>query len=229
MNLKQVVLIAAIAATSSGYADITIVQKVVSPTPAGGQPRQSTVTQSIKGSKMRIDMDEMTSSLVDLDAGKMYMLNHADKKIMAMPLDAMKNRAEQMQAVLAAGKTPESKVTPTGKTQTIAGLECKEYKVVTTGGMSVEATYWMAEDAKVAELDPFKKIIADMNPMLGKDVFSKLQGLPMRSETSMQAVAQKIVATTEVISISHDSLPDAQFNVPADYTLENFDLKGAGH
>jgi hypothetical protein len=229
MNLKPIILAAAVAMVGVGYADLTVVQKVTSPAPGGGAPRQSTVTQRVKGTKMRMDMDQMTSSLIDLDAGKMYMLDHGGKKAVAMPLDMMKKQAEQMQAALAGGQKPgASTVTPTGKTQTIGGLACKEYKVSASGSLNMTATYWMAEDAKVTELEPFKKFIGDMNPMLGKDVFSQLKGLPMRSESTLQVGGQAIVSTSEVTSLSHDPVADDVFVIPAGYALETLELGGLG-
>ena len=63
-----------------------------------------------------------------------------------------------------------------------------------------------------------------MNPMLGKDVFEKLKGLPVRTESNMQIAGKSILSTSEIVSVSHDSLQDDLFAIPADYTIEELKL-----
>ena len=105
MSMKRVVAIASVFAAVCVHADMTVEQKVVTPSPTGGQMGESTVIQRIKGKKMRMDIDKMTSSLVDLD-GKMYIIEHKAKGY-GMPLDVMAKQAGTMMAMFAAGgKTP---------------------------------------------------------------------------------------------------------------------------
>ncbi len=225
MSIKHLLAAVSVFAVVSAYADMTVELKVVAPSPRTGQPGESTVVQRIKGKKMRMDADKMTTSLVDLDAGKMYILEHSAKKVMAMPLDAMAKQADKMMAMFAAGdKTPPVSITATGNKKTIAGFNCTEYKVASSGPMQITATYWMAEDAKLNELEPFKQFTRDMSPTLGKDVFEKLKGLPVRTESNLQIAGSSIVSTTEITSVSHDSLQDDLFVIPAGYTVENLKL-----
>jgi len=91
----------------------------------GGKPAQE-LTQSIKGTMMRMDMATAGTSMtmiVNASDGTMVTLMPAQKMYMSMNMKAM---AERFQ-----GATPATppKITKTGQAETIAGHRCEHYLI----------------------------------------------------------------------------------------------------
>ena len=63
---------------------------------------------------------------------------------------------------------------------------------------------------------------AQTNPMfdMGKiyDAFKTMEGLAIKTVTSMEIMGTKITTTTTVTSVERGLLPSSTFDVPADYT-----------
>ncbi|MDD5198691.1 MAG: DUF4412 domain-containing protein [Terrimicrobiaceae bacterium] len=206
MNRIVLALAALIAATHSATAGIVIVEEVDQ---TGPMPGKTPMTMTISGDRARIDVGRQLSSIVDLKAGTVTSLMHAQKIAMQLPkaaLDAVKEK------VAARGEKPDLK--PTGKKETISGFACEEY---TGAFQGLDVTYWVTRDvANQKEIleqmgrlsgdgDPFKAALAG-----GGD----FPGFPIRTTVKSPQIG---VSTMTVLSIKNADVPASQFEVPADY------------
>ncbi len=203
--------------TAPAFADLTYVQKIHSG-PIMGQPaKDMTLTTYIKGKKERSDAGPGQWILVDLDQSKMYMVDDTKKSVFVGTLDQMK----QMMGKMMASQNVKATVQKTGKSETVNGIECQEYSLSTTGQgmMLVNGTFCMTESVS-ADYEPFKEFGQDWMRMLGADELAKLKGVPVKSATKISIMGQSMDSTTEVVSISHDTVPASKFVIPADYKVQ---------
>lgn len=209
--------------SSALFADMTVVQKIHSGSVMGQPAKDSTMTMKVKGNKARIE--DSTSGnwmLVDLTANKMFTVQPPKKEVMSMSLD-MASKAGDMFSQM--GQNAKSTLTKGTETKVINGYKCDQYHLTTTGGMlNLDATYWISNDVDSKEYTPFRKYSESVLKMLKMDDLTKLQGMPIRSETTMNMMGQKIEVTSEIQSISHDAVPDSAFVIPADYKIEEFKM-----
>lgn len=164
-------------------ADLTFVQTMTMEGPAaamaGGAPMPK-MTMRIKGNKARADIEVMgqtITSITDLDAKQVVLLNSADKT--AQVMSAAAGAAIPMPKIDASFKA-------TGKTQTIDGVACEEHTFALTmdmaevsGGaqmppeaaammkdvrMVMNGSMWLARNAPgAAEYTAFTKAAMDSN------------------------------------------------------------------
>lgn len=205
------------------FADMTVVQKVHSGSVMGQPAKDSTMTMRVKGNKSRIeDASSGTYILVDLSANKMYRVETAKKEAMSMSLDMATKAGDMFSQMSKDAKTTLTKGTGS---QVINGFKCDEYHMSTTGGMiNMEATYWVANDVDAKEYAPFRKYSEGVLKMMKMEELSKLEGMPIKTVTTMNMMGQKIDATSEVQSIKHDPIPDSIFTIPADYKIQEMKM-----
>ncbi len=98
--------------------------------------KSATITQTQKGSKVKLDMSGMAAlsggksppqaqgsyALVDWKTREMFMVMPSQKMYMAGNIDSMMARGQAMQPKIDPSK---SRVSKTGKTETVAGLKCE--------------------------------------------------------------------------------------------------------
>ena len=204
--------------------------------------RITEVTEYRKGLKIRTDSSTpgLTSASIILDVatGRTVMLWHDSKT--ATEHDFYQTRVPAARGSVSA--TPPS-ITPTSETREIAGSTCTVYRVRATFPMSgIEisepATILMEGSTCVVKDGPgqadflrIQRALAerarDDNPMLSMTLEMAALGVPFASEMTMSvggnapnAERRKMVShTTEVTSISTDSIPDSIFEIPAGYTV----------
>jgi hypothetical protein len=118
--------------SAPAWADITLTSKMTGKM-AGGDGTTQVV--KIKGSKMRTDMtrgSDMTSTIFDVDSGKMIVLDHKKKEAVVLDTTAI---VETM------GKTGNSidvktDLKPTSEKKQVAGYDCTVYDTNVTVAMS---------------------------------------------------------------------------------------------
>ena len=141
----------------------------------------------IQDNKLFNDSNQM-ASLVDLDKGWIYMINKAEKKYWGGPMEnfekemmaamdkrideqmkdmpedqrkAMKERIKQNMTGLA-GEGIKVEVVETGKSDKVAGYDCREFQV--KAGGEVRESHWIASGVKISdEVD-----LGKMRTQLGK-------------------------------------------------------------
>jgi Domain of unknown function (DUF4412) len=210
-RMKKIMLLMLFSVLSTYvFADITIVQKIATG-PMMGQPgKDMTVTQYYKGSKSRVDSGPQAYAVIDLQAGKMYTVDKTKKEVVVMSRE-MIHKTMEMGMMMMGGSN--FTVNKTGKSDTITGYKCEQYTVV---GKSINVVAWVSQDVNVKELEPFRSFAQDF---IGK-ALAGLPGIAIKSESKFTLMGQEISGSSQVLSISKDSVPDSLFVVPADYRVK---------
>lgn len=207
-------------------ADVKIVQKVKSG-PMMGQPgKDTTMTMLVKGRKARIETAMVQSGayqIIDLDAGKVYVVEPAKKQVMVMTTDMLKQTAGMM-TQLNGGKPVKPVVEKPGTTHTYNGYKCEDVKVTTTGVMAFTSVSCISSAIDVKEFDPFKEFSQDFSRAFGVDATGGLTGFPVHSDTKMSMMGQNIDSSTDLVSISHDAIADSAFVIPPDYKVQEMKM-----
>jgi hypothetical protein len=198
--------------SGSIFADITIVQKVDNSGVLGEEPQKGNVTIYIKGSKIRIDqVDQVTSRIINIDTGKMYVLSSDTKTVSPMNANDLK---------LYQGLFGYEKGTPslekTGNTKTVNGYACEEYKFKTDGTPSTETVAWVSNQIKTDEIEKFRKFSEDLPKQFGA-LPSEVKGFPVVSDTKITSLGDTMSRHAELVSVSYDPVSDSVFEIPSDY------------
>lgn len=208
------ILAAVILGAAPALADMTVVQKVES-SPTAGKSSATTMTMLIKGTKAKINFEpEPRSSLIDLKAGKIYMIDQTAKQAMVISLAQMK------QAMALAGKPADKSdvisFQKTGNTKIINGFKCQEYALSAGPADNSRTICWMAEDLDAREMEPFREFAMDVAKVAGQEALTKMKGMMIACEANMSFQGADTRSRVEVQSISRDPIADAAFALPAD-------------
>lgn len=197
-------------------ADLTIVQKVQSSGMMGQPARNGTMTIYIKGAKAKIEnMGPSVSEIVDIDSGKIFMINATQKTVMVMSAENMKQFAGLMGQSGAAANISAQK---TGNSKTINGYSCEEYKITMSGMVSSETSAFISEEIDTQDMERFRKFSEDLSKQFG-GLPANIKGFPVVSDTKLTIMGKVVSSHTELASISKDSIPDSMFVVPSDYKV----------
>ncbi len=199
-----------ITAVSSGFADITIVQKLETP---DGDKLTGDITIHATDRKTRVDMGSEMSTISDDKKKKIVTLIHGQKMAMEMPASVVDQMKAQMASDGTSDLKPES-FTPTGRKEKINGFECEEYTYSIQGQ---KVSSWFAKDLKekgeVAAA--FKSLAESSNPMASSMAqFNAMPGVPIRTIIDLPGGG---MTTITIEKISTDEIPASVFAVPADY------------
>jgi len=188
--------------------------------------------------KIRSDGKEH-STIVRLDKKVMYILDHAKKTYMEIPMDigkslpelnipkgdekdvaAFKNMMKNMMKV-------NITVVPTGEKKKIRNWNCKKY--IETVSMVMGQTkmiVWATEDIKI-NYNLYAKFAASMFAQIPgmKDAMGsmeremeKVKGLPVLTITERKVMGQTVKSTTELLEVKHGKAPTGIFEIPKGYT-----------
>jgi hypothetical protein len=126
------VLASVMLVSAPAWADITLTSKMTGKM-AGGDGTIQVV--KVKGSKMRTDMtrgSDMTSTIFDVDAGKMIVLDHKKKEAVVLDTAAI---VETM-GKSASSIDVKTDLKPTSEKKQVAGYDCTVYDTNVTVAMS---------------------------------------------------------------------------------------------
>jgi len=176
-----------------------------------------------------------TRVIVDLEARTFTVANKQSKTYWTRTLDELKQRADEGRKRLA--EMPEQtrkmvegmmggsdvSITPTGKSEKIAGYVAKEYKLESA---RVTGTLWVTEDvqdplgAKAAQA--FSEAVGGSAGPGGAlaTALGKVKGMPLRTTISMKAGPQTVTTTSEVLEVVQKSPPPDVMTVPAGFTRQ---------
>ena len=126
---KALLLLLFLSIGAIAFADMTYVSKVHSGAVMGQPAKDMTLTSMIKGKKFKTEIGEGNWMLIDLDQGKMFMVDNTKKTVIVGTLDEMK----KMGSMMMGGQNVKASVQKTGKTETVSGVACDDYTLTTTG------------------------------------------------------------------------------------------------
>jgi len=207
-KLAALNLIVTLALLVSVRADLTIVQRVE------GVGQNGDVTVKIKGDKERIDAPSQPTRIIDGKTGEMTDLLNEKKSFMRISAEQMKAAAETINKFDESKQSSASKLTPTGKKETVSGYETEEFVYETP---RFKASFWVATKYPDAA-GILKQMQAPMSGAwkpsnMGMPDYTDFAGLPLKTVIS---IGTNQVVTT-IVSIKKDPISAAEFDIPKDF------------
>jgi hypothetical protein len=192
-----------------------------------GQPAKDQINHLwISDNKFAMHSDDQ-SIIIDLDASKMYMIQHKSKSYVPMdlPLDLAKYFPPQMQQMM---QGMSLKVNVTGEKETIGQWPCEIYEMtMTIMGMEMTQKIWASTEVPFdwkafnerlmpQFMQAFMRLGAD-----SLDEFKKIQGFQIKTEMSMNMMGNTMKNTSDVLEIDSKSAPAGTYAPPAGYTKKD--------
>jgi hypothetical protein len=193
---------------------------------AGAQPAE--IRYAIKGSRARFEMmvskdgSKTAVMLMDMSSGTQTTLIPQTKMYMTLNWGEMAEEITKNAGKDSSGNFP--KVTPTGKTETVAGLSCEHWllgdkqdtdmclaKGMGYFGFGGQSDGILGKLKNLAMREKFKAQL-DANPEFAK--FVEGGAFPLKMDHVENGQSKTIM---EVTAIERKSLDDSLFTVPADY------------
>jgi hypothetical protein len=225
--MKKLILIVTLVVISLALlrADVYIKQK----TSIGafmGQPPKEVVQEHWLGKNKMAMISKDNSMILDIDAKKLYMVNHSNKSYVeaSLPLDLTKLMPEQV-AKMMKGMTEGMtiNVQPNGQTKKVANWNANGYDVkITVMNMDMKMVFWASKDVpfdwkKYSNLySEFYKAQFRMGEKFLEE-FKKVQGFPV--ETEVNTMGMK--ATTTTVEISQKNPDSNTYSMPVGYAKKD--------
>jgi len=183
--------------------------------------------------KLRMDQGS-SSTIVNVEAGKMMLIDHDDKTYteVDLPVDLAAlmppGMAEQMLAMLKFDVT----VSPSDETKKVGEWNAKRYDLkMTSAMMSLDTVIWASTETPVdhaAFFDLFSVVISLQPGMDGMmEQMSQIDGYVVSQEAnmSMKFMGETTVGSSDVVtSIEKVDAPAGIYDPPAGYAKEEFDF-----
>jgi hypothetical protein len=228
------------------FAGVVMTQDIV--TSSGSSSSTDNRTVMIEGNKQKVVMREQTIVL-DLDGGKMIVLNPATKTYTELPFPPTGQMATMMQNV--GGVNLDFK--KTGATQTMLGYRCQQFDSTAKSPMGefTASGCFSSEAPGAAQYAAFtqhlEKKFADAG--MAKTTGNQPDGVPIKLDTttkltnfsipgmppeqaeklkSMMANRRPTISKTTTTSIKTADLPSDTFGIPAGYSERKVGLGGGG-
>jgi hypothetical protein len=210
MKIRGLCLVIAAYLSVTARGDLTIVQKVE------GSGSMKQITMKLKGDKARVEVSPKITTIMESKGGEILTLMNAEKKFVRISAEKSKAIAELASKYAKNSSAPaeKSKLTATGRKETINGYETDEY---VRESPSVKESYWIA--LTYPDSAAIVKQLQAITPTAWNEIakgmldFNDFPGLPLR--TIIKTERKEIVST--IISIKQDLLSDMEFTVPRDF------------
>ncbi len=179
------------------------------------QPTTGQVHLWIAADKLRRDEGE-TSTIVRLDRGKVYVLNHADKTYLELAAPDLQKLAGP------AGAQMKVQVTATGETKKVGTWNARKYKVDISNpeGLHLDTTIWASKD--VASYQAYGKLaaaLAAMQPGSGEWArqMQLIEGFPVIQEADVTMGGSRFKTREELVAVETKDAPAGTYDPPAGY------------
>jgi hypothetical protein len=209
--IRTISFITSLALASAARGDYLIKEQLET----SGQTQQ--ITLKIKDAKVRADLGEQNSAIIDSNTAETTLLLHAQKAFLKINPEQLKSQAEALKDLLGtkAGNSRNIELKPTGKKETINGFDTEEY---TTERNGIQMSIFVAK-----QFPNYRKLVEALYQVQGGPAIDVLRsmsippdlypGLPIRTTESI--MGQKIVVLLD--SAQETEVPDSEFAIPADY------------
>lgn len=191
------------------------------------------ITITVKGAKMRFDVPEdmegapkfgmHTHAIVNTAEKKAYTIVDEQKMVMVMDLDRFSEQMKKMKpsgAAEAANEAPP-KVTKTGHTDTIVGMKCEDWDLVSAKGNRGKVCV-SEEEASFLSMP---NIGTPADRLWAKELFDG-KHFPLRMVSYDAAGTEE--TRLEVTKLERKAVPDAVFEIPPGYKVMDFGQMMAG-
>jgi len=181
--------------------------------------------------------NEEQSTIIRLDKGITYLLDHKKKTYMILNVDLSKvssstnsevdkEEIEQFQSMMNHMMRLEISIKPTGEKQKIGKWNCEKYtQKVVTGMGSMNTEIWATDQIRINH-DVYTKFAAAMFasvPGMQNMVDSitremqKVKGVSVLTKTTSELMGQTITSSTELLEAKEGKAPAGIFDLPSGY------------
>ena len=194
--------------------------------------KDQTHTTWIGDGKMRMDQGQ-TSTVVDLGAKKMIIINHEKRNYneVGLPVNLEELLPPGMGQQMLDMMKFEVTITPSDETKKIGEWTAKRYDMqLTSAMMNMESVLWASSETPIDFSNYFELYSNVMSLQPGMDSMMnemrKIDGYVVAQEASMSMTFMgetTVASTDEVVSIEELEAPAGTYEPPADYAREDFD------
>jgi uncharacterized protein DUF4412 len=179
--------------------------------PAGGE-----VHIWVGSDRLRRDEGE-TSTIVRLDRGKVYVLNHADRTYVELAAPDLQKLAPS------AGAAMKVQVTATGETKKVRDWNTRKYKVEITNpeGLRLDTTIWASKDV-VPSYGRLAATLAALQPNSAEWArqMQQIEGFPVIEEADVEMAGSRFKTREELVSAETKDAPAGTYDPPAGYAAQ---------
>ncbi|MCS6806356.1 MAG: DUF4412 domain-containing protein [Acidobacteriota bacterium] len=197
-------------------------------TPDRAQPMGMTFYLKGERTRMETNMGDVPEAqavmLMDMAKGEMTTLIPQQKMYVTMNLEEMRKMAEQMGAADQESKEFEfPKLTPTGKTETIAGYQCEHWLMGDQQEIDMcvaKGLGYFGTGSKIGGFGPMKNLMFSPKMLAAAAAHPEWVKFLSGGAFPLKITATeggKVTMTMEATKIERKKLDDALFTVPADY------------
>ena len=94
-----------------------------------------------------------------------------------------------------------------------------EYVMTMSGPMSMVTTFWMTQDIDAKEFERFKTFGMQIPKMKGSGSMADMKGIAIKSTSKTTLMGHVIDSSTEIQSVSNDTVSASLFDLPKDYKV----------
>jgi hypothetical protein len=170
--------------------------------------------------------DGQTRTIVDFEAKTITTIDAKARTYWTISFDELRRQKEDMATRFrqlppavrdAMGLERPPAVTPTGRTEKIAGHDADEYRVEAG---PITGVVWATDEVEPPKAAADWKRLAGPGegPLKGLgEAMAKIKGLPLRTVTTIGAGDERSTTTDEVIEVDDDSPPSELLEIPDGY------------
>jgi len=210
-NMKKLTILSLLVSSLFSRADTVVTEQVE----AGG--RNMTITQKIKGDKIRTDATPQMTTITDTATGDTLMIVHPQKSYMTISGEQSKAMKEQMMKMAPPAEAAEKpKLVDTGKTEKVGNFNTEIFTMDTP---TTNLTFWVTKDIpNYAVLKEQLKKLRGMSNTGPASIpvpdTSDMQGIPVKT----QIVSKGKTVTITILSAEEKPIDDVEMAPPAGYT-----------
>jgi hypothetical protein len=179
------------------------------------QPTTGQIHLWVAADRLRRDEGE-TSTIVRLDRGKVYLLNHTDKTYAEVPApDVQKLAASEGGAIKVV-------VSPTSETKKVGDWNARKFKVDISSpdGLHLDTTIWASKD--IAAHQAYGKlaaILAALQPGSAEWArqMQQIEGFPVLQESDVTMGGSHFKTREELATVETKDAPAGTYEPPAGY------------
>jgi hypothetical protein len=178
--------------------------------------KEQIMTITSKGDKLRLDLGDTMSTIVDLKLKTHTMLVHGQKMILKMDQFGMKSTGAVIRGFLGPEKSGEFKFTPTGEVEKVGDWECSVFELendIQTG------RFWISKD--YPNYIEVGAVLDSVRDSMGGQSFARwpksteVEGMVVKSQTEWKQRGN--TAVTRLVSATKTEVLDAVFSIPSNY------------
>lgn len=183
-----------------------------------GQPPEGEVEVWVGADRARRN-DGESSTILRLDQGRLYLIDHADKSWSSVSLAELAKAPEgdPLQTVV--------EIAPTGESKKIRGWKARRFSVRITNaaGLVLESDTWASQDvpahATLAQLAAAQAALQPGGALWGREL-KRIEGYPVLNETNVKLGNSRFRTKEELVSAEEKDPPAGCYDVPKGYTEE---------